>query len=207
MANNNPQLETMVYAIAALWGYFRDCSDVHVRADMILYYEEGKPTSSVAPDLFVVRGIREAPQDSYRLWEVGVVPQFVMEVASKSTYRRDRDEKFQLYEGLGIGEYWRYDPQGGLLQATEVVERLRGWELDAQGRYKAARPRGGGELRSRVLGLDLCVVQDRLQFWDYGRRRFLPWPAESERLLEESERRLAEAVARIAELENPLNSG
>ena len=45
--------------------------------------------------------------------EVGKPPEFVLEVASRSTGTRDYMEKRQGYAGYGVGEYWRFDGTGG----------------------------------------------------------------------------------------------
>jgi Uma2 family endonuclease len=43
-------------------------------------------------------------------------PDLVVEVLSPSTSKRDRKDKFELYERFGVREYWIIDP------ATELVE-------------------------------------------------------------------------------------
>lgn len=39
------------------------------------------------------------------------VPELVVEIASKSTRRRDETIKRQLYERSGVTEYWGIDPE------------------------------------------------------------------------------------------------
>ena len=75
--------------------------------------------SSVVPDVFVVTGTDEVPRFSYKIWEVGIVPQFVMEVASAATRRRDRDVKYSICEQLGFLEV---SSQSGV-----VSDRLADW--------------------------------------------------------------------------------
>jgi Uma2 family endonuclease len=38
-------------------------------------------------------------------------PDLVIEVLSKSTSKRDKDDKFKLYEKYGVKEYWILDPK------------------------------------------------------------------------------------------------
>lgn len=103
------------------------------------------------PDVLVAFGVGNHRRRSYALWREGKAPEFVMEVASVSTWKRDRDEKPALYEKLGVREYFLYDPVGGRLEP-----RLQGHVL-RDGRYRPLRPErlGNGEqgLRSETLGL------------------------------------------------------
>ena len=74
-----------------------------------------------------------------------------MEIASESTWKRDRDEKPARYASLGVGEYFLYDPMGSRLDP-----RLQGYALHG-GRYRRLREErlGNGErgVCSPVLGL------------------------------------------------------
>ena len=156
MAESEAQLRTMVYLLGVLYGRYRERADVYVGGDMFLYYERGNPAAVVAPDVFVVVGApkrEEAPRLSYKLWEEPKGPDFVLEVASRRTWTKDRDEKPAVYAKLGVAEYWRYDPTGEL-----YAPRLGGMRL-AGGRYRDPVPEvaalGGRMLHSAVLGLDL----------------------------------------------------
>ena len=54
-----------------------------------------------------------------------------MEVASPSTAANDPGWKRELYQRLGIQEYWRFDPTGGELSGQPIAgERL------VSGRYE-----------------------------------------------------------------------
>ena len=61
----------------------------------------------------------------------GKPPDFVMEVASRRTYRNDSGHKRNVYEMVGVPEYWRFDPTGGRFYGQAIIgERL------ANGRYE-----------------------------------------------------------------------
>ena len=201
MAENNLQQRAICYASGALRAHFRDRPDVHVRGDMFLYYRNGRPRKSIVPDVFVVFGDVEVPQTSYKVWEVGVVPQFVLEVASKSTHLRDRDTKTEAYERLRVQEYWRFDPTGELFRPPEYGECVLGQRLGAGGRYEALEPGPDGAVRSEVLGLDVCEVGGRLRFRDYRAGAYLRSHTEAERATQRAERakRQAERAKRQAE--------
>jgi hypothetical protein len=67
MAESPIYLEVMLHLIGALKDHFLGEPDVYVAGNMLLYYERGK-RSSVAPDLFVVRGVPNEDRDVYLLW-------------------------------------------------------------------------------------------------------------------------------------------
>ena len=60
--------------------------------------------SEVEPDLMV----RAIPNDNLA-WDALPVPILVVEVASPSTRRRNREQKRQFYRDIGVPEYWIAD--------------------------------------------------------------------------------------------------
>ena len=58
LAENDAQLHAIHYAFGALRLYYAARTDVYVSADLLIYYEEGNPRVSVAPDTFVVCRVR-----------------------------------------------------------------------------------------------------------------------------------------------------
>ncbi len=141
-------------ATAALRNHFRDREDVLVAMELAVYYERGDETRWLQPDVQVVFGVRRGGnRSSFRIWQEGKAPDFVLEVASPSTAENDAWHKAREYAKLGVREYWRLDPEGSLM-GTE----LEGYAVSG-GRYapleRIERPGIGRLLRSRVLGLDL----------------------------------------------------
>ena len=115
----------------------------------------------VAPDLCRSRNVNLAAiydQSGYNLWEVGKPPEFVLEVASQSTYRNDLDEKPGTYADMGVDEYWMFDPTGGDLYG----QALMGFRL-VDGEYEAIEmtqnEHGLISGYSDELGVRLCVVE------------------------------------------------
>ena len=67
------------------------------------------------PDLLVAFHVDPAAykaSNGYVITEQGKPPDFVLEVASPSTGKRDLGSKRDDYEYWGILEYWRFDPDG-----------------------------------------------------------------------------------------------
>ena len=107
-----------------------------VLSNMFINYCEGDRNAAVAPDLFVAFGV-SPPHDwrSYKLWEQPL-PAWVMEVLSPETARRELDEKFRVYEWLGVKEYWLHDPS-----RRWIREGLRGYRLSSKKVREAIAPR------------------------------------------------------------------
>ena len=150
MADNDAQLAAILYGISVLRTHYAHRRNVYVSGDLLVYYEEGNPRVSVAPDVF---GVEARERMTYRVWEEGNGPDFVLEVVSRSTWREDVGPKRGVYAGMGVGEYWLYDPLGEYLRP-----RLRGYRL-VEGRYeRQPLPEsvdGRLTLRSEALGLDM----------------------------------------------------
>ena len=141
-------------AKAALRNRFRDREDVLAAMELVVYYQRGNNAAWLQPDVLVAFGVgRGGNRSTYKVWEEGKPPDFVLEVASPSTAEHDARYKAGEYARMGVPEYWRLDPQGALMGTA-----LEGYALTG-GRYEPVevveRPGGGGWLRSRVLGLDL----------------------------------------------------
>ena len=100
------------------------------------------------------------------MWEEGKAPDFVLEIASPSTWREDIARKREIYAGLKVSEYWRFDPTGKLFTPSLAWERL-----DDDGTYRprslSSSPDGTLWAHSVVLGLDICARPDlTLQLYD-----------------------------------------
>ena len=159
MAENDAQRDAIMYGIGALTRHFKHRPDVYVSGDLLIYYEEGNPRVSIAPDVFVVFGVEDRRRLNYKLWEEGPAPAFVLEVASPSTWRDDVGRKRTVYARLGVREYWQYDPYGDHLPA-----RLQGERLTPSGYVRqpvVTAVDGTLTLRSETLGLELRATPGR----------------------------------------------
>ena len=197
MAESDSQRIPLTYAVDRLRYYFRNHADVYASGNLLIYYEEGNPRARVAPDVFVVFGVRNVERSSYRLWEEGKGPDFVLEITSRATWREDQRKKRELYRRLRVREYWQYDPTRDYLEPP-----LQGLEL-VEGAYERLPERemadGTLALRSEVLGLELRLAGRRLRFHDPQTGKDLPDLAETEaRVEQEATARRQEAAARQA---------
>ena len=129
MAESGLQYVPLTETVSALRTRFIDRTGVYLAGDMLVYYRMNDNTVSVAPDLFAVLvAAGNRPRGFWIVWREGKVPSLVVEIASESTWCWDADEKRDIYAGMGIAEYWRFDPTGGWFTPTMVGERLVGGE-------------------------------------------------------------------------------
>lgn len=178
LAESDQQYNAITDTVHALRVRYADRPNVYVAGDMFVYYQRGEPGRSVAPDVFVVFGAEKRLRPSYFIWrEGGKAPDVVMEMASPSTYERDLLAKRDIYESIGVTEYWRFDP----LLGECFTPPLAGDRL-VDGRYAAidVAEDSSGILRgySETLGLDLCVRDGELHLYDPLARAWLLSPAE-----------------------------
>ena len=211
VAESDYQLTPLTYARDGLRHYFRRRPDVYVAGNLLIYYERDNVKASVAPDVFVVKGVPNHDRFSYLLWEEGKAPDFVLEITSRSTQQEDQGHKRTLYRRLRVAEYWQYDPTGDYLTPP-----LRGMTL-AAGTYVALPerrlPDGALSVRSEALGLEVRAGAWGLRFHDAATGRNVMTLAETDEARERAERgwrreqearRAAET--RVAELEALLRA-
>jgi hypothetical protein len=200
MAESDPARDYLVYGVEAIKIFFQGQSDIYVSGNMWLSYKEGDPDAVVCPDVFVVFGVENRPRSSYQVWkEGGKMPDWILEITSKSTRKVDDEEKPLIYRQLGVREYFQYDPTGAYLKPQLKGQRLH------QGHYQKIKPTtlldGTLVFASEVLGLELRFLPDgRLRFFDPATQEYLRNPQESEQeRLEERQR--ADLEYQRAELE------
>ena len=187
LAENDPQLHAIHYAFGALRMRYDGRREVYVSADLLVYYEEGNPRVSVAPDVFVVFGVEDRMRGNYKVWEEGKGPDFVLETASPNTWREDVERKPGVYAGLGVREYFLFDPTG-----EHLTPRLRGYRL-VGGAYEPLSAvesidRTLMTISSEVLGLELRAKGGEMRFHD---------PETGETLLSHNEERGVRLAAEV----------
>lgn len=200
MAEDEEQLYMMIDTISALREWYADQDDVHVGGDLLIYYRMNDNETRVAPDVFVVFGSDKNRRRNWMVWREGKAPDFVMEVASGSTWRRDMREKRDIYAEMEVTEYWRFDPSGTYFAPPLIGERL----VDGQYRQTPLETDGDGVLRghSEALGLDICALPDgNLRLYDPESGQWLQTHQEdrAERLMAQAALQEAEAARQAAE--------
>ena len=97
--------------------------------------------------------------DRSKLTKAGArgAPDFVAEILSPSTAKKDLNEKYRLYEKHGVREYWVVDPDARAIHAWKLKERGRfGQEsLYAEGEAVASTVLEGFVIESKELFAEL----------------------------------------------------
>lgn len=215
MADNDQQYQTMVDVRFGLQQRYGN-QNAYVGANLLIYFEEGDASKRVALDVFVALDVPPGLRRTYLIWTEGKPPDVVFEIASRRSWKADVGWKKGLYQGLGIREYFLFDPGGACFQPI-----LQGYALDEES-YRPIAPvegqRGVLGVASAVLGLELWAQAGEqpempfvLRLWDPAASAWLPTPAgesaraDAEALARaEAEDRAAAAEARLRELEAEL---
>lgn len=187
--------------LSTLHTYFDPRPDVTLSGDAFIYYrDENDQRRSLAPDVLAVFGpdfAQYRDREGLSVGEMGKAPDFVMEVASPSTYRADLGHKRDAYHWMGVSEYWLYDPDGG-----EYYGQPLAWERLVDGQYQSmpVRQETGGMIwgYSPSLGLDICVVGDQLRFYDPLKRKYVLNQPEEKAARQQAETSLEQAEAALA---------
>ena len=182
MAETPKHQQVMTDCMDVLRSHFRRFVDVYIGGNMMLYYEEGNPRKSISPDVFMVRGLSKKELRIYKTWEQPPTLDFVLEVASPSTYTRDFNEKMEIYAKiLRVKEYCIYDPY------HEIDPYFVAFRLVDEA-YEEI-PFVNARIPFEVLGLELGEHEGVLRLYD---------PVKSAWLFT-SQERVAQAEVRVAQ--------
>jgi Uma2 family endonuclease len=198
MAETELHFWVIVALAEMLREHFHTRQDVHVGGNVNLYYEQGNPDAKRAPDLLVVKGVGDAKRyrDSFLLWQENAAPCAVIEVTSRGTAEEDTGAKKELYERLGVREYFLFDPRSEYLprqlmgyRLVKVAEGNGDNGVEVRQQYDELAPAADGILPSAELGLRLVPRGQELDLVN---------PLTGERLLPRPE--LTEQLARYRQL-------
>ena len=170
--------------------------DVLLDFDTYICYDRSDLNVRICPDVCLVFGVDAQairPRRLYLPWEAGKPPDWVLEIASPTTASGDVTRKPSIYAGIGVAEYWRFDPSGGRYHG----EPLYGGIL-TDGEFQpvelTAEPDGILKGYSPLLGLSLAWDEGWPRFYDPSTGRYMDnWQAERAAR--------AQAEARAAEAE------
>ena len=194
MGETDLHIDEIEYLRIALRERYRDEPGVYVASNLLLFYQKGHPETFIVPDVFVAWGVSKESRRNYLLWEEGAAPRVVVEVTSRSSRRRDLSFKKELYERLGVEEYFLFDPYREYLRPP-----LQGFRLDGR-RYRRIPEESDGALLCTTLGVAFRHEGARLRLTDLATGAPLLRPgemAEAHRQAEERVRALEAEIARL----------
>ena len=158
-------------------------TDVLVSGDGYLCRRAGEARSSPRPDVVVALGLPFDPglieeANGFTIEEIGQPPDFVLEVGSQTTGRRDYTVKRDIYAGMGVREYWRFDHTGGRYHDAALAG-----DALVDGQYEPIQIAVGDDGIHRgysaALGLELHWKERQLGFFDRASGEYLPDMEES----------------------------
>ena len=160
IAASDYHLRLLIWTLQALEVHFTNKPDVYISGDIMMYYREGDPRKSISPDVLVCFGINPKLRKTYKTWEEGKAPDFVMEFSSDRTYEKDLNEKMDIYASLEIQDYFLYDAEGLYLPSP-----LMGFTVEDDV-YVPIPPDDNEGIRSSVLGLDFRLQDGEIRIYD-----------------------------------------
>ncbi|AUX21561.1 uncharacterized protein SOCEGT47_020470 [Sorangium cellulosum] len=158
MAEGRPHHRAKGRAIDMLTLHFGSTGRVIYLAEELAVLYPGEEV--LVPDILAVLDVPQPEDDPRMAWvvaEEGRGLSLVLEVVHQGDRTKDLVANVERYARLGIPEYFVYD---------RLRQQVHGYRLPAPDatRYQRIVPQMGRHA-SAVLGLDLAVVGDRLQFF------------------------------------------
>ncbi|MEM9977832.1 MAG: Uma2 family endonuclease [Cyanobacteria bacterium P01_D01_bin.2] len=194
VAETYDHLYALFVTLEVLRQYLRG-QQATVLGNQFLYYAQGLPNLRIAPDVMVIFDVEPGGRDSYKVWEEGSVPAVIFEMTSKGTRQKDEVSKYELYEAMGVLEYWQFDPK-----AEWITEGLRGYRLENE----TYVPITDGI--SQVLDLRLLVAGTLIEFYDLKTEQKLLIPEEQRERADQEAQRADQEAQRADQAEAELQT-
>ena len=178
---SDPHSDEQAYCFYAL-RYLLNPDGHYVSKDRWLRMDPHNSGDKLLPDLLIALGLQERQwgTDEYLPWEVGKPPEVLAEFLSPSSEDADQVHKPRRYGGLGVKEYFLFDPDG-----TYGVPRLQGWTLYGEDEREPLPRDSGGGVASRVLPVRFVLTGGHIGVVDTRTGEPAPRYEELQRLLRE----------------------
>ena len=173
MAETDLHIRWIIWMRQVLEAHFAQKTDVYISGNIIMYDIEEPDRTAVSPDILVSFGIGKKARRTYKVWEEGKTPDFVMEFSSRRTYYTDLEEKVAHYATMAIPEYFLCDVDRRYLPTPLMGFRLAG---DA---YEEVSLDDDDGLHSEVLDLTFLILDDGLGIYSPSLGKLLQTPADA----------------------------
>lgn len=160
----DPHANAIVATRNQLQTRFEESPDVCAAGSLTVFYRQGDKEAVVAPDAFVAPGVESRERKSYKIWEEGgVVPAFLVEVASPSTSSRDGTSKRTIDERIGVREVRASRRATKRLKRSLTARKTRGIPSDQAS--EIGRPaRHCAFVTAHASGWSIAITWSPLQF-------------------------------------------
>ena len=169
---------------------------VLVGSEIPIYHNLTPPRPGMAPPHVIPDCLIAFDVDTDAIWRrVGYdpvqndkPPDLVMEVASRRTHRNDTIRKREIYQSIGVPEYWRFDAEDGRYFGQPIIgEQLVNGQYE---QFPLVRYDNGAEgSTSAILNLNFRCLDRRFSVHDPTTGAAYEHPQEmNARLLEENRR-------------------
>ena len=193
MAETDHHIDAITRMRSLFRNHYKHIPDTYISGNLMMYYEDGRPPKAVSPDILISFGVGKKPRRTYKIWEEGKPPDFVVEFSSKGTVQNDLNHKMELYARLGIPEYFLCDVDRRYLPTP-----LMGFRL-VDGKYVEIAPNADGGISSEILGLDFHLLADDFGIYDPKAGKWLQTAEEEANERAERDRERAERDRERAE--------
>ncbi len=167
MAETDIHRKLLLYLTSCLELFFEKREKVYVTGNIMFYYEEGSIDEVVSPDVMIFFGVNKGNRTSYKTWEENdTLPSVIIELASRSTWHKDRTEKRELYEMMGVKEYYIFNPLYPKTLPAFMAFHLEDGIL-------AKQEIQNNRIYSEQLGLELVDTGTTLRPYDLDKNEFL----------------------------------
>lgn len=112
----NPKHSRLLNKIFNVFYNYLSGKTCEVYMDNIDIYLDEEQNNYVIPDMSVLCDSTKFKDNGYH-----GIPSLVVEVISPTSLKRDRGEKFKLYEKFGVPEYWLVDYHGKSIEQYTLV--------------------------------------------------------------------------------------
>lgn len=199
-------LQDMFLSILTPGFSYQDHPTILIGGEIPIYYAPAAPGSGGPPPHVIPDCLIAFDVDTDAVWrrvgydplQNGKPPDFVIEVASRRTHRNDTMRKRDIYQRIGVPEYWRFDPEGGRYYGQVIIgERLVNGQYE---RFPLTEYNDGSVgATSSVLNLNFRSRDNRFRVHDPETGEEYEHPQQTNLRLGETNARLGETNARLEE--------
>ncbi len=199
MAETDIHRDLIIQLIKCLELFLAEREEVYVTGNIMFYYVEGESNEVILPDVMVCFGVPKGNRTSYKTWEENdVIPSVIFEIASPKTWKKDRIEKKELYELLGVKEYYIFNPK-----YSKNIPAFLAYKLNK--RILESVDIEDGKVSSEILGLELVDTGETLRLFSPETNEFLKTTEELAFAFENVSHENEELKAEIERLKKLVN--